>query len=788
MRNFRVIALIILLTAGLSTRAQLYRNNFDNGYTWYPPFTNIVLATDSTHTEDGYVCVCDTVQEFGFGFSYPIPDSLNCRNLYLRFEADYRLPDTLVSGGIVLTIVNGHETRYWTSYPLANYANDTAGWFHVNIETNIPNDYLQGGFVNSYLWNAQHNKIFVDNVELTITPWSMPSYLPEIRHDSITEDCFVLRQDDSLQTPLTYPIGVLTEYILDGDTVTEYQSLKKTTFNSTYYTAVSSIDTSYALWVTSFQEPFISLTSSFYTEAKLLRKAVVVPFIDSTLTVYRRNMTVDTAVFQPEYYLDREGFQVGEGERSIVSYHQIGCSSTQFDAIHRIAYFNLDYWRDHPLIHYPLSDSVTDHFEDVSYRTIDNETKWHDYVTLFIGNDVSYLPRIMPIPNGYESGIIFTEHADWSDIRTHRATYFGSENITQASKANGGYVYYGIPVTKSVFYNNPDQITNNEVSKGTFPGLHATLQTDRDFAKFLKQLDQLGYEICLHTPEQYTTTQTNLAEAMRYMRRHFNTVSWIDHGYNNGSNNNREDLVCDGLALSADLWRDNGVKYLWNAYYEENNMEKWCFDNNLIQPYPKFGDALPNRQITTIAGYDHDDDLGIFHRMEKPDYLTWSTPSTLDITDETNWDFYYSKERLQRIVDNHNVHITHVYSPWVWPGRTFWTYDADGTIVAMPGMNRALERIANLRNEHKMLPMTVKTYLDYYGGLQVVEYEIIDSKHIRLSNLSAETIKGFTLLCPSPIHIEDNRFYEFRKSGDYYYVWFDLKSYDKVTIEIKTPN
>ena len=792
MRHLRIIALLILLAAGLTARAQLYHNNFDNGWTWFPPWTNIIIATDSAQTTSGYVCLCDSNQEFGLGFSYPIPDSLNGRNLFVRFEADYRYPDTLATGSIVFTITNGDETRYWNSYPLSNYANDSAGWFHFSLEINIPNDYLQGGEVRSFLWNQQQGRTFIDNAELTVRFWNQPSYLPGIIPDSITDDSFVLRMDDSLQAPLTYPIGVLTEYILDGDTVTEFQSFNKTKHETFDYMAVSAIDTTWASWVTIFQEQNISVNTIFSKEAKLLRKAIVVPFVDSTLTVYRRNLKTENGERRTEsvYYLDREGFKVGEGERSIVSYHQTAVSSTQLDADNRVAYFNVDYWRDHPLIHYPLNDTL-DYFEDISCRTVEPGSKWYNWVELHIGDDIQNLPRIMPIPSGYESGIIFTEHADWSDIRTHRATYFGSERITQASKAIGGYVYYGIPVTKSAFYNNPDQITNDEISKGKFPGLHATIKTDKAFAKFLKQLQRAGYDICLHTPEQYTTTPSNLAEAMRYMKRHFNTVSWIDHGYRNDLIHNREDMVCDGLDptseyYAVDLWRENGVKYLWNAYYEENRMESWCFDNNLMQPYHGFGDALPNRQVTTLVGFDASSFAGLAPVFEQ-EFLTWSTPSTLDITSDVDWDFYYSPERLQRIVDNHDVHITHVYSPWVWPGRTFWTYDADSTIVAMPGMNRALERIANLRDEHKMLPMTVKTYLDYYTDLLEVDYIIIDSTHIQIYNFGSNEIKGFTLLCPSPIRFADNRYYEFRKSGNEYYIWFDLKSNDRVTIEIITP-
>ena len=775
MRHFRIIALFILLTAGLTTRAQLYRNNFDKGYTWFPPWENIVIATDSTQAEGGFVCVCDTMREFGLGFNYPIPDTLNGRNLHLRFEADYRFPDTVGSGDIVLTIVQGEKTRYWTSYHLADYANDSAHWFHVSFDTNLPNDYLQGGHVKSFLWNKEQIRIFIDNAELEIKLWSMPSFLPEVSKTGI----------DSL--------GMLTEYILDGDTIGEQHNFVK--MGENHWMAVSGIDTTQLLVVKQDNHLILTPLTKFHKNCLLLRQAIIMPFADSTLTVYRRNMAVDTTLFQSEYYLDREGFKIGKGDHTVVSYHQIGISSTQFDAVNRIAYFNLDYWRDHPMIHYPLSDTLENYFEDRSCRPIYDGMSWDHFIVIYIGDDTPNLPRIMSVPYGYESGIIFTEHADWTDIRTHRAVLFGSEKITKAKNATGGFVYYGIPVTKSVFYNNPDRVTNDEISHGAFKGLHSTVKTDRDFERLLDQLQRIGFDICLHTPEQYTTTKSNLKEALAYMRRHFKSTTWIDHGYNNGLIHNREDMVCDGLNRQSDyyaanLWSRHDIKYLWNAYYEENPLEQWHFDNNLMQPYPGFGDALPNRQITTIVGFDYFSgtiSLGSLpptqHRLFSPDFLTWCTPSTLEAVTDNQWDFYYSNERLQHLVDNHDVHITHTYPAWVMPGRTFWTYDADSTIIALPGMNRALERIALLRDEHKMLPMTIKTYLDYYTSTLQVYYEIIDSEHIRLHN-NGDEIKGFTLLCPCPIRFEDNRYYEFRKSGEQYYVWFDLKPNEQVTIKI----
>ena len=154
---------------------------------------------------------------------------------------------------------------------------------------------------------------------------------------------------------------------------------------------------------------------------------------------------------------------------------------------------------------------------------------------------------------------------------------------------------------------------------------------------------------------------------MRFMKRQFDTKSWIDHGYNNGPDKNREDLVCDGLLpdspqYAAELWKENGVRYLWNAYYEENRMESHNFDGHFVQPFDGFGDALPNRQITTLPNGDKD-------------FLLWSTPSTLEVNEDREWYYYFDSIRLQRLVDQHNVFITHVYPAWSNPYRAFWQYN-----------------------------------------------------------------------------------------------------------------
>ena len=752
----QISLLLLLLIAGLSAKAQLYSNDFENQDPQYAPWINLHIGIDSTASNGLYVCSCDSTMDYGLGFNLMPGKLYPSQNINLLYAFLFKTESTATQAQLVVSINGPTGGRYWNAYPLAGFVNDTTPWSKATFKLDFPIDYLNGGTVSVYIWNLGHENLQFDNAEVTLTPWTMPSYLAGSEKIKVKREKW----------------GMLTEYIVDGDTITDYRTFEEAD-DSTLIVKNDLLNCQ--LSTVNYQ-----LSTTFHRTAQLLRQTLVVPFSDSTLTLYRRNMAVDTAQFQPEYYLDREGFKVGEGDHTVIAYHQTGISSTQFDAVNRVAYFNLDYWRDHPMIHYPLGDTL-DVFEDRSCQAVYDGMQWEHHLTLYRGDDVPNLPRIMPVPHGYAAGLIFTEHADWTDIRTHRAVLFGNENITRASNATGGFVFYGIPVTKSVFYNNPDQVTNDKISHGTFTGPICTIKTDRKFEDLLKQLYRLDYDICLHTPEQYTTTPSNLKTALDAMQRQFKSTTWIDHGYNNGLENNREDMICDGLDpqsdyYAADQWLSHGVRYLWNAYYEENRMEAWHFDCNLMQPYPGFGDALPNRQVTQLSTLN----------SQLSTLYTWCTPSTLEAVTDEEWDFYYSNERLQRLVDNHDVHITHIYPAWVRPGRTFWTYDADSTIIALPGMNRALGRIAAFREAHELLPMTVKTYLDYYTGLLQVDYTIVDAHHIRLTN-NGENIEGFTLLCSSPIRFGDNRFYEFRKSGNYYYIWFDFKASDTVLIEIKDP-
>ena len=733
----RTMLLCAAMFIAFTAKAQVYTNDFENRQEWNAPWFNLHIVADSCATEENYVCFCDTIHEYGLGFGINTGKDLPNQNVNCKFDFLFKAK-TNTQADIVVSIDDTIRNRYWAAYPLSDYVNDTAEWSQVQLDLIFPSNYTQGSEIKVYVWNKGQEYLVFDNAQLEVKADVLPSYQPvvEFNADSLFHTDYYPKISDFIP---------IVEYInADGDTLTD-ASVMNTKF------AYNWIDY-YGSPHSSIIADIIQTETTFKEDIKLLRLAFVLPLPDGELTVYRRNQHIDTTNHQSSYYLDKEGFAIKNDSLSFSTYHNLGISSLQLNTEERTACFNIDYWRDHPLLHYPLKSDTSDMFENISFRKIKKGEVLEGKIIIFM-HAMDDLPRLMPVWDGYQSAFIFTEHADWTDLHTHRAVLFGNENITKPEDAVGGFCYFNIPVTKSVFYWNPDNVTNEKTSDGLFKGLVASIKTDKEFYKLLKTIKKQGFEICLHSPEVYTTIPSEFPKAMRFMRRQFDTKSWIDHGYNNGPEKNREDLVCDGLLpdspqYAVDLWKENGVRYLWNAYYEENRMERYNFDSHFVQPFDGFGDALPNRQITTLPNGDKG-------------FLLWSTPSTLEVNEDREWYYYFDSIRLQRLVDQHNVLITHVYPAWSNPYRAFWQYNENGTAVAMPGFNFALSQLAHFRDEKKILPTTIEQYLSYYEKLNSIEYLIIDNKTIQLTNPN-EAIKGLTLLCTKPIVVE-GKVIDFRK-------------------------
>lgn len=692
--------------------------------------------------------------------------------LEINFAAEYQ-NDT--KAALVLSAQNGKTTLLWEKYALEpGFA----------ISKKIPSHLLNEAPLKCYIFNPKKEIIKIDSLDYSIQAIDVPSYLPDNLQVKVFESegfgidnsmCFYSDDDNYLE--LGDESGIITKPIslyLNGDQYFEWYLVnadsKRVSLANENHSFKTRLD---VVFDPDNAGAHFDLKAEFLENTEVSRFALIIPFTDNDFVVYRQNMRVDSAYLQDEYYLDHEGFSLKRGEGQLNLYHPKALSSIQLDVKNATAILNIDYEKDHLLIHYPAQTDTLEYYLDLSKRMV----KAGEALTASFDISLTQLldlPRIMPVWDGFESAIIFTEHADWTDIRTHRAVCFGSEDVVRAEDAVGGFVHYGVPVTKSVFYSNPDGVINL-LKNRDFPQSHCTIKTDTAFFDFLKQLKDNGFEICLHTPEQYTATRDNLWEALAFMKEHFGSPSWIDHGYNNSYVNNREDLVCDGLNSKSayyalDAWKANGVRYLWNAAYEEiKPFDDWKFGNSLQRPYPFWTDAMPKPRVMR-AHFDKD-------------IILWSTDYTLEPGEL--WDYYLSQSNLDVVVESRQAFITHVYSPWVTTERGFWDME-DGKIVAKNGLNKALERIANLRDRHLMLPTTVEKYLKYQEQLQNVEYQY-DNENIVLINNNNDTIHGFSLISTAPVTVETRYGMSIsvnsRESNGEHITWFDFAP--KETIIIK---
>ena len=762
----------------------------DQGYIW----KNVNRVGDENAFSGDFLCECKPEDLYSFGFNIE-NDAEKYHNALISINMMLK-SENKPSAYFVVSLQRDDKNIFWESFPLSNGYVAENEWYKCHLKLNLPNEVLKDSKFNCYILNENKDHIFIDDFKFDLTYYNIPTFINNIKEYKLPRHLKNVSNVDALNVfysenkrkivfaddesnVVTNPISMSYVLITNNDTI-EVQladwNLMKNDSILLFENINEIVDTELKIYLEN-ENPNVNfyLKSTYKTNVKIIKSSLIIPFLNKDFTIYRRNPFVDSCDFQDVYYLDKEGFSLNLDRKQLVLYHPDNVSSIQLDVENAVAHINTDFYYDHLLFRYELLDT-SDFYVDNSFTSLKEGDSINSSFSISL-TAKSDLPRIMPVNYGYESAFIWTEHADWTDIKTHRATYFGSEDVDRIEDAVGGFAYYDIPVTKSVFYHNPDSVTNYRKNEN-FPGLHSTIKTDDSYFDFLKQLNDNGFEICLHTPEQFTSNRESMSEALSFMKEHFASPTWIDHGYNNSATNNREDLVCDGLDSSSqyysyDLWKEYGVKYLFNASYEEmrpSPLGEYVFGNEFVRPHPSYGDALPIPKVVKLNSY--------------PDILLWSTPYTTEHSDNSAWNYYFNQERLDNIVDLRYVFITHIYAPWVEEYRGFWEMK-DGKIVAKDGFNKALERLSNMRDKHCILPTTIENYMTYQEQLQQLEYKLDVNGNVLLKNNNKETIKGLSLISTKEMSLADDKSFNMRKtkSGDEYIIWFDMEPNEELIID-----
>ena len=430
---------------------------------------------------------------------------------------------------------------------------------------------------------------------------------------------------------------------------------------------------------------------------------------------------------------------------------------------------------DHPLLHWPLlkgsEKSKVNHSS--SYLKRGDVISGHFSIQGIVQPEL--LPRLMNFPEGRTGAILWTEHADYSDLKLQRAVNFGSDTITEAKNAAAGFVKHQIPVTKSVFYSNPDKEMNTK-KLAILNSEIANVKGSPGFKEFLIDIRNAGQEICMHTPDQYTSNRVLLKEALGYFQQNFKSVSWIDHGYDNLKKSNREDLVCDGLSVGSeyyalDLWKEFGLRYFWNCFYEDTSLySALSFNSFMSQPYRGWGDRFPVPQYWQ-------------HPTRSKDLIHWATNSTFDPPDGSMWNYFFNDQRLEELLQSREIKVLHVYPARADSTNGFYEFK-DGHFRIQEEFDSALARQSRLRDEGRLEIASVKDYFGYQSALEKVNIQSVGNGIVLVANNSDTDLKGISFVITSALIQVPGKDVRSRIENNETFFWFDLNKGESVSMKI----
>ncbi len=788
------------LIFGYSQAQQFYNDLEDSVYPSY--WINQHIVRDNNARSGTHYAVTHQGLPYGLGFEDRFPETTRGKNIRILVRGWVSSNASGKAGSYVITVVDEGKTVFWKAVDLSQKLLNAKQWFQFREEILVPASFTRKGLLKAYLWNSDGNDtLAIDDLSFTFEEAVIQSFVPKFAG---WESKATGNNDTILVTTNFYSI----HYNNTGQTIALLSNNGNSLIdNILYFSETSTRDkressvSGFSFDSSSFREDEWTISFSagqtrllihgkendpevrFRVEEKFLpgtevfRSSLVLFSGQEVAKVFRANRKVDTADFQEEYWLDKEGAQFGTAQNSWLIYHPMDISSLQLRTAEPQLWVNLDYERDHPFLHFPLLEDRKDVKLDYSSSKYDDEKEKISEFKITVGQPPAHLPRFMKNPSGYLAAYIWTEHADFTDIRTNRAAFFGSETIRKPKKAIGGFAKYDIPVTKSVFYRNREDISNSEASEGLFSSREAAIKNKRAYFRFLRKLNKTGHEICLHTPEHYTSNAKDLERSMRFMQRKFGSGTWIDHGYNNGPQNNREDLVCDGIDPASeyyalDYWNAFGIRYFWNPYYEDYfTFDSLQFGEMLSKPYHGFGDFIPDPDYWK-------------HPARTGHLIHWPTKSVHFVNSDALWDFLFNDLILDDFVNGWCVQFNHSYPAWVNPEKGFWYFNESGIATAREGFNRALERMAQRRDEGLLNLTTVSNFLDYRLALEKINCRILANGDIEISNSGEKTVKGLSFAVQSPEVLVDESEPEKKMAGNELIFWFDMLPGESRVIQV----
>lgn len=751
----------------------------------------------------------DSIHHFGIGYKGKFPEQCVHKNLEIVFDLQVRITGGDPKASVVISVQHGDSEVYWENYPLKAPVNSNSGsWFPSHNELKIPRNFSSPeNIIAIYVWNeSASSQVDVDDVSLDFIEKQLPVFLPEnyppingdknLSWNRIYSGNYFNADYDSGSGSIKILTSegkiLLNEffYYLKGDFVSQKKSKSINKYNSDFNFLGDSVSTdatflkfetrdttAISRFVFCFSTLRPSLEISFVTrfqqQCTVARSALIFDFVPDLKEVYLPSTLSDTAWFQHEYWLNHCGFLAGDGENTLLIPSAKHASSLQLDTDHKRCIVNMDYYADHPFFHFPLLKKGTNVKSDISRSLFQAGDSLKSEITIYTNWNQNVFPRLMKNENGKTAALIWTEHADYTSLQTQRAIYFGCDTILHAQNAMGGFVKNKIPVTKSVFYANPDKVMNSDRVAGEKSEI-ATVQGTPGFREFLVELNHDGNEICLHTPDHYTTNRKLLNDALQDFSQTFHSPTWIDHGYDNPQKSNREDLMCDGLDrhsdyYAKDLWQKYGIRYLWNSYYEDSGLyAPYSYFSFMSVPYSGWGNCFPLPDFW-------------MHPTRSDSLIHWATMNTLDPPGTDLWDFTFSESRLKDFVQSRATYCIHAYPARIDSSNGYFETVGSKIRIA-PEFEKVLMRQAKFRDEGLLNLTTIDRFITHQLDLEKVECVPINGNKVRVINRSGKQLWGISFSIKARNVNVEGKELRMKQDGSDLVFWFDLSKDEEVII------
>lgn len=459
----------------------------------------------------------------------------------------------------------------------------------------------------------------------------------------------------------------------------------------------------------------------------------------------------------PWYWLGPSGLvELGQGNEKCVLTAISGFSSVEFGGFSNQIWLNLDYANDH--LH--VKDDPEHVFKNMSYERMEGGKVRNARFRILAGVGLENL--LLPVVHRGEAWgtAVWTEHACVSAEGSQRAVFFGSSEISRVEDAHGGFAGHGIPVSKSVFFANPNKSTVDSQSQ-VFKGETNSLQGSPGFRDLVDRLYGAGLvEVGLHCIAPESVSMSLAAEAIRDLSDKYRSRFWIDHVWfkkGKTTSGSREGFTLDGGGLPGqttemdELWARHGISYFWNPatdycpeYLDELRPLSRCFggaSSEITQEHSRH----PFPQTLNILDPESPG-------MSRP--LGWVTPNSS--IPHISWVARFFNDcraafdpvRIEELMIAGGVSVNHTYPAYAGDCMTWSAKGSEAKID--PQFDRNLRFMSDRMKEGRLWVPFLSDLLDRYFAVQALKHDLDETGCPCLVNGHEGTISSLALNAAFP--------------------------------------